>query len=171
MNFIDLRQKISFNLSNVGKIFWVECERTIFKFGTKKFLSCASLLHKVGKWNYEVSSIRATMAKKCTKTRNAQAKLFFCPSKPIAIVVIQKFCSHGNVTSRFSSLSVFPMKIPGEFDPGDYGMIRFGKTGQPAGLQNLAFFRLAKTKPKRAKDARVETHSKEHPLRVFLCSP
>ena len=50
-------------------------------------------------------------------------------------------------------------------------MTRFGKTGIPAGLQNFAFFRLAKTKPKRAKDARVETHSKEHPLRVFLCSP
>ena len=57
------------------------------------------------------------MAKKCTKKRNAHAKLFFCQSKPIAIVVIQKFCSHGNVTSHFSSLSIFPMKIPGEFDP------------------------------------------------------
>ena len=43
------------------------------------------------------------MAKKCTKTRNAQAKLFFCQSKPIAIVVIQKYCSHGNMTSHFSS--------------------------------------------------------------------
>ena len=42
-------------------------------------------------------------------------------------------------------------------------MTRLGKTGIPAGLQNFAFFRLAKTKPKRAKDARVETHSKEHP--------
>ena len=50
-------------------------------------------------------------------------------------------------------------------------MTRFGKTGIPAGLQNFAFFRLAKTNPKRAKDARVETHSKEHPPRVFLCSP
>ena len=43
--------------------------------------------------------------------------LLFCQSKRIAIVVMQKFCSHGNVTSHFSSLSVFPMKIPGEFDP------------------------------------------------------
>ena len=47
-------------------------------------------------------------------------------------------------------------------------MTRFRKTGIPAGLQNLAFLRLAKTKPKRAKDARVETHSKEHPPRVFF---
>ena len=119
-------------MSNVGKIFWVECERTIFKFGTKKFLCCASLLHKVGKWNYEVSSICATMAKKRTKTRNAQAKLFFCPSKPIAIVVIQKFCSHGNVTSRFSSLSVFPMKIPGEFDPLSPHRPHLGIMARPA---------------------------------------
>ena len=47
-------------------------------------------------------------------------------------------------------------------------MTRFGKTGIPAGLQNFEFFRQAKTKPKRAKDARVETHSKEHPPRVFF---
>ena len=49
-------------------------------------------------------------------------------------------------------------------------MTRFGKTGIPAGLQNFAFFRLAKTKPTRAKDARVEKHSKEHTPGVFLCS-
>ena len=54
------------------------------------------------------------MAKKCTKKRNTHAKLFFCQSKPIAVVVIQKYCSHGNMTSHFSSR---PMKIPGEFDP------------------------------------------------------
>ena len=70
------------------------------------------------------------MAKKCTKKSNAQARLFFCQSKPVLLVccspsplqklplvVIQKFCYHGNVTSHFSSLLVFPMKIPGEFDP------------------------------------------------------
>ena len=47
-------------------------------------------------------------------------------------------------------------------------MTRFGKTGIPAGLQNFEFLRQAKTKPRRAKDARVETHSKEHPPRVFF---
>ena len=49
------------------------------------------------------------------KKGDARASLFFCQSKPIAfsscspsplqklpIVVIQKFCYHGNVTSRFS---------------------------------------------------------------------
>ena len=39
------------------------------------------------------------------------------PLQTLPIVVIQKFCYHDNVTSHFSSLSVFPMKIPGEFDP------------------------------------------------------
>ena len=51
------------------------------------------------------------------KKGDARASLFFCQSKPIAfsscspsplqklpIVVIQKFCYHGNMTSHFSSL-------------------------------------------------------------------
>ena len=54
--------------------------------------------------------------KKCTEKRDARAKLIFCQSKPfffccspsplqrLPIVVIQKFCYHGNVTSHFSSL-------------------------------------------------------------------
>ena len=45
-------------------------------------------------------------------SRDVFAKLFFCQSKPIAflllqklpIVVIQKFCYHSNVTSHYSSL-------------------------------------------------------------------
>ena len=59
-----------------------------------------------------------TTAKKCTKKRDAREKLlvFFCQSKPIVcflfavevqklpVVVIQKFCYHGDVTSHFSSL-------------------------------------------------------------------
>ena len=53
-------------------------------------------------------SCRATTAKKCTKTRDARAKLFSCcsplPLKKLPLVVIQKFCYHGNVTSHFSSL-------------------------------------------------------------------
>ena len=53
------------------------------------------------------------------------------PLQTLPIVVIQKFCYHGNVTSHFSSLSVFPKRIPGELDPLssyrphlDYGMTR-----------------------------------------------
>ena len=39
---------VSFNLSNVGKIFWVKSERTICKFKKRKtkFLFCSHLLHK-----------------------------------------------------------------------------------------------------------------------------
>ena len=65
----------------------------------------------------------ATTAKKCTKKRDARAKLLFCYSKVIAfwpfslpspssllklpIVVIQIFCYHGNMTSHLSSLFVW----------------------------------------------------------------
>ena len=102
---------ISFNLSNVGEIFWVESERTVSKFRKRKrkFLCCDHLLDKVGEWN-------------CTKKRDARAKVFFCQSKPISflllqklpIVMIQKFCYHNNVTSHFSSLvrSSIPLSRP-----------------------------------------------------------
>ena len=98
---------ILFTLSNVGEIFWVEPKRTVRKFRKRKtkLLCCAHLLHKAG----EVSRrSRATTAKKCTKKRDARAKMFFCcspsPLQKLPIVVIQKFCYHGNVTSHFSSL-------------------------------------------------------------------
>ena len=60
------------------------------------------------------------MAKKHAKKRDARAELLFCGYKPIvffqfpfpspaswlklSIIVIQKFCYHGNVTSHFSFL-------------------------------------------------------------------
>ena len=59
------------------------------------------------------------MAKKCTKERDARAKLLFVNinilffAVPLAVtvvvgfVVIQKWCYHGNVTSHFSSLLQF----------------------------------------------------------------
>ena len=44
---------ISFNLSNVGEILWVESERTVCKLRKRKrnFLCCAHLLDKVGEGN------------------------------------------------------------------------------------------------------------------------
>ena len=39
---------ISFNLSNVCEILWVESERTVSKFKKKKIVCCAHLLHKAG---------------------------------------------------------------------------------------------------------------------------
>ena len=112
---------ISFNLSNVSEIFWFKSEGTVSKFRKRKikFLCSAHLLHKTGAWNYEVSCrSRAATAKKYTKKRDAGAKFFFCQSKPIVffcwspsplqklpIVVIQKFCYHGNLTSLLLCLS------------------------------------------------------------------
>ena len=106
---------ISFNLSNVGEIFWFESERTVSKFRKRKrkFLCCAHLLNKAGEWNLEVSSrSRATTARKYTKKRDVRAKLFFCQTKPIAFLLLQKpsvveihkFSYHSKVTSHFFSL-------------------------------------------------------------------
>jgi len=52
--------------------------------------------------------------RECAKKSDARAKLFFCKSKAIAFlllqklpsVVIQKFCYHSNVTSNFSSVFI-----------------------------------------------------------------
>ena len=65
---------ISFHLSNVGEIFRMESERTVFKFRKRKrnFLCCVHLLRKVG-----ACHSRATTAKKCAKKRDARAKLLF----------------------------------------------------------------------------------------------
>ena len=69
---------MSFNLSNVGKIFWVKSERAVSKCRKRKFWRCAHLLLKTGVLNEEVSCrSRATTAKKCTKKRDARAKFFF----------------------------------------------------------------------------------------------
>ena len=67
--------------------------------------------HEVRK--FHVAVVQQRLPKKCTKNL---VFFFFCQSKPIAfccspsplqklsVVVIQKFCYHGNVTSHFSSL-------------------------------------------------------------------
>ena len=100
-----------------------ESERTVSKIRKRKrkFLCCVHRVHKAGARN--VSCYRRAMtATKCTKKRDARAKLLFCQSKPIAflpvsfsspsslvkhtLVVIQKFCYHGNVTSHLSSLKI-----------------------------------------------------------------
>ena len=94
---------ISFNLSNVGEIFWVKSDRTVSKFRKRKrkFLCRAHPVDKAGEWNWEVPwRSRATTAKKCTKNCDAQAKLFFCQSKSVN----QKIFYHSNVTSHFSTL-------------------------------------------------------------------
>ena len=121
-NFDDL---IQFDLicQMMAKFSGVKSERTVSKFRKRKrnFSCCARLLRKAGAWNLAVSCrSRATTAKKRTKKHDARTQLLLCWYKPIAylllslpslasllklpIVVIQKFCYHGNVTSDFSSL-------------------------------------------------------------------
>ena len=121
-NFIDLIQFL-FIFKILAKLSGIESQRTISEFRKRKrkSLCCVHQLHKASAWNKDVSSRRpATTAKKCTKKRDARAKLLFCSYKPIvflpfslpssslllklSIVVILKCCYHGNVTSHFSSL-------------------------------------------------------------------
>ena len=108
---------LSFNLSNVGEIFWIESERK----RKRNFLCCVHLLRKAGSVKSEVSCrSRVMMAIKCAKKRHARAQLLFTninllPFLPFSspspslltklpFVVIQKFLYHGNVTSYISSL-------------------------------------------------------------------
>ena len=48
---------VSFNLSYVGEIFWIESERTVFEFRKlrpRNFLCCVDLLMKLGKFHVAV---------------------------------------------------------------------------------------------------------------------
>ena len=67
--------------------------------------------HEIRK--FHVAVVQQRRAKKCTKKRdcfffaNLNLLLFCCSPSPLQklpVVVIQKFCYHGNVTSHFSSL-------------------------------------------------------------------
>ena len=109
---------ISFNLSNVGEIFWVKSERTVCKFRKRKtkFLCCAHQLQRAR----EIRKFRVAVVQQ--RLRNVQKNvmrvqrcvfanlnlLFFCclpsPLQKLLVVVIQKSCYHGNVTSHFSSV-------------------------------------------------------------------
>ena len=111
---------LSFNLSNVGEIFWIESERK----RKRNFLCCVHLLRKAGSVKLEVSCrSHAMMAIKCAKKRHARAQLLFTninllPFLPFSspspslltklpFVVIQTFLYHGNVTSYFSLSTAF----------------------------------------------------------------
>ena len=69
----------------------------------KENFCCVHLLYKVGAWNYEVSCRRrATTARKCTKKREARAKLLFCQFKPIAFCR-SRCCRHRQCLSSLLS--------------------------------------------------------------------
>ena len=84
-------------------------------------------LHKAFAWNEEVSCrSRTTMAKKCTKKRDARAKPLSLLKLPIAL--IQKFRYHGNLTSHLSCLlDIFfvPSKSPGRLCESLLGPVPF----------------------------------------------
>ena len=71
---------ISFNLSNVVKFLrgWILKDRTASKFRKRKrkLFSFVPVLDKM--WNWAVSCSCATTVEKCTKKRDARAKLLFC---------------------------------------------------------------------------------------------
>ena len=113
---------LSFNLSNVGEIFWIESERK--RKRKRNFLCCVHLLRKAGSVKLEVSCrSRAMMAVKCAKKRHALEQLLFANIKllpflpfsspspslltKLPFVVIQTFLYHGNVTSYFSLSTAF----------------------------------------------------------------
>ena len=78
---------ISFNSSNVGKFLWSWILKDCIKVqGNKKnccFVFPASTKREIRHFHVVVV---ATTAKKCTKKRDARAKLFLCQSKPIAFL-------------------------------------------------------------------------------------
>ena len=99
---IHLKSKfaISFNLPNVGEIFWIESKRTVSKLRERKrnFLYCVHLLHEVRRFHVEVvqrslKNVQKSMihVQSCRLT-NINLWLFsLLPELPFA--VIPKFCS------------------------------------------------------------------------------
>ena len=108
---------MSFNLSNVGEIFWVNSERTVSKVRKRKF--CVLLTYSLKRAceirKFHVAVVQQRL-RNVQKKRDARAKLFFVfvslnllffcrspsPLQKLSVVVIQKFCYYGNVTSHFS---------------------------------------------------------------------
>ena len=110
---------VSFNLSDVGEIYRVESESTV---GLEKENFCIVFTYsikrarEIGKFNVAVVQRRLRNVQKsvmhvqncCCANIILLFLLFSLPSPSslikLPIVVIQKFCCHGNVTSHLSSL-------------------------------------------------------------------
>ena len=98
-------------------------KRTVSKFRKRKEKFCVVLTYFV-KWVYEIGKFHIAAMQWWLRNKQKKwcrvAELLFCRYKPIAfsqfslplpasllklpIVVIQKFCYHGNMTSHFASL-------------------------------------------------------------------
>ena len=102
---------IPFKFSNVGEIFWVETKRTVRKFRKRKrkFLCCAHYsikrVHEVSCHSHATMPGQEMHVQSCFLFANLNLLLFCCSPSPLQklpVVVIQKFCYHGNMTSHFS---------------------------------------------------------------------
>ena len=80
---------ISFISSNVGKFFWNWILKDCIKVQEKKkkvVVLCSRPRRNMKLLRAASRCSRATTAEKCTKKRDARAKLLFCLSKPIAFL-------------------------------------------------------------------------------------
>ena len=101
---------ISFNLSNVGEIFWVKSERTVSKFRNRKENFRVVLTYSI-KRECKIRKFHVAIVQKrlrnVQKKRDARAKLFFFLLFAVAVAKTSyccdaKFCYLGNVKSHFS---------------------------------------------------------------------
>ena len=114
---------ISFNLSNVGKIFWVESEGTVSKFWKRKRKFLCVLTYPIKRARqirkFHVAVVQRRLRNIQKSVMHVQSCYFaninlflflpFSLKSPssllkLPIAVIQKFCYHGKVTLHFSSL-------------------------------------------------------------------
>ena len=104
---------ISFNLSNVGEIFWVKSERTLSKVWRKihfcvVFTDSLYRTCEIRRFHVAVAQQRLrVMHMQSCSFANLNLLLFAVRRrrcKKLPIVVIDKFCYHGNVTSYLSTL-------------------------------------------------------------------
>ena len=111
---------VSFNLSNVGEIFWVKSKRTLEK---EKENFCVVLTYSMERAReirkFHVAVVQQRLRNVQKSVKHVKSCFFFCANinlnllffflfavevQKLPVVVIQKFCYHGDATSHFSSL-------------------------------------------------------------------
>ena len=96
---------ISFNFSNVGEIFWVESERPYLGLEKEKENVCVVLIYLIKRAS-EIRKVYVAVVQQ--RLKNVQKSVMHVHVhvllQKLSIVVIQKICYHGNVTSHLSSL-------------------------------------------------------------------
>ena len=110
---------MSFNLSNAGEIFWLNPKVPYLSLEKEKETLCVVFTYFIKRTGesrkFHVAVVQQRLRNLQKSEMHTQScffaslnLLFFCcwplPLQKFSIVVIQKFCCHGNVTSHFSSL-------------------------------------------------------------------